>query len=139
MTDSPYRPPAERSDPTTAVVFFLGVVLMGLMGYFGLRALNERDSTKAAVRSARLFRLDETSPTLAEAVVDDAAVDPRAVHWSPGPARGPMRGVKAEAHKGEKVYEYRFDVDLESGRVHPSNPRAERVFDTLRREPSIEQ
>ncbi|MEO1170890.1 MAG: hypothetical protein AAFX94_02410, partial [Myxococcota bacterium] len=52
--------------------------------------------------------------------------------WSPGPARGPMRGVRAVARKGEKKYEYRFDVDLETGAVHPSNPRSERVFDTLR-------
>lgn len=133
MTDSPYRPPPERSDPTTGVVFFLGVVLMGLMAYFGLRALNETDRDQAAVRTARLYRLTAESATLAEAVVADAAVDSRAVHWSPGPARGPMRGVKARAHKGEQIYEYRFDVDLETGRVHPSNPRAERVFDTLRK------
>ena len=132
MNDPTYTPPEERSDPTVGVVFFLGIVLIGLMGYFGWRALNETDSTKSSVRVARLYRVKETSPTLAEAVVDDAAVDPRAVVWGPGPARGPMRGVKAEAHKGEKVYEYRFDVDIESGQVHPSNPRAERVFDTLR-------
>ncbi|MEM6732802.1 MAG: hypothetical protein AAF658_14685, partial [Myxococcota bacterium] len=113
-------------------MLFLGFVLIGLMIYFGIRGLTETSTEMGAVRAARLYRLSEASETLAEAVVSDAAVDPRAVNWAPGPARGPMRGVRATAHKGERVYEYRFDVDIETGAVHPSNPRSERVFDTLR-------
>jgi len=121
----------EKRDPRVGVVFFLGVVLIGLMIHFGIRGLYERDSEKDAIRTARLFRISPASVTLAEAVVDDAAVDPRAVTWSSGKNRGAMRVVYADARKGKRRYRYRFDVDLEKSRVHPGNPRAERVFDTL--------
>ncbi|MEM6532644.1 MAG: hypothetical protein AAF654_08465 [Myxococcota bacterium] len=131
-----FTPRETGRDPTVGVVFFLGIVLIGLMIHFGIRAIRESDGEVNSVRDARLYRVTPEGPTLAEGVADDAAVDTRLVDWRPGPPRGPMRGVRAIARKGKKTYEYRFDIDLETGAVHPSNPRSERVFKTLRaREP----
>ncbi|MEM6558620.1 MAG: hypothetical protein AAF219_06480 [Myxococcota bacterium] len=129
-----YEAPPEPRDPTVAVLVFLGMVLLGLMAHFGIRGLRERDFTQDAVRTARLHSM-QRGVTLAEAVVDDAAVDPRAVDWEPVPGRGPMRSVRAIARKGERRYEYLFDVDLETRVVHPRNPRAERVFREARPNP----
>lgn len=128
MTES-YEPAAERQDPSVGVAFFLGIVLLGLMGVFAYRGLTERDLDQAAIRTARLVSAGPEL-TLAAAVAEDAAVELRHVVWSKGPARGPMRGVRAVARKGAKSYEYRFDVDLETERVLPTNPRAVRLYES---------
>lgn len=115
-------------DPRMGVVVFLGLILLGCVAYFGIRNFRQSSSTVQAVSLARLYRLRPTGPALAQGVVNDAAVDPRRVEWRMVGVRGVVYRVAAVARKGKEKYEYRFDVDLETSKVLPANPRAERVF-----------
>lgn len=128
-----------RRDPTREILLFVGALAIGLTIYYVMRGRGTDLAASRAVDMARGFVVERGAPSLTEAIAAEHGVEQTAVEWRRLEPTGlpHLTRVAATVRRGEQSYEYRFDVDTQSGLVHPGNPRARRLMGRLRGERNI--
>jgi hypothetical protein len=106
-------------------------VVLSVAAYYVVEGRRRTHEVADALTAAKAFRVHPGGPTLERALATEHRADLR---WEavPGHDGAGLPRVRAFLEIDGKAYDYRFDVDIDSGVVHPANPRARELLETLR-------
>ncbi len=116
---------SRKREPWREVLLVVAVLIGGIV--FGIYAYtrNQEDDGVTAIAVARHFNV--RGYRLEEMVQRD---NPGAtLDWQSIPGDGTMVRVAVKAVRDSATTEYRFDVDIPTGRVHAANPHARELLD----------
>lgn len=119
------QPSPPVRDPTRSIFFSLALVVVGLAGYFVMRARNDAQLLVAAVPLARAATPTAQGKTLDALVRAECLPAPCEPTWQAlGHETSGLVLVGVTLQRAGESIELRFTVDPETHEVHPANPRA---------------